>query len=73
MVSQAERIYNHLQEHGFITNAQSNEIYGFRHLPAIIRDIKKKYGVEIETKNITGCNRFGDRVWWKKYILKEGA
>lgn len=71
MVTQAERVYNHLQLWGFITNAQSNEIYGFRHLPAIIRDIKKQYHVEFDEEWMTGCNRFGDKVRWKKYILKQ--
>lgn len=72
MVSQAERIYNHLQVFGFITNAQANEMYGIRHLPSVIRDIKKKYDVEFEpNERVTGCNRFGEKVWWEKYKLKQ--
>ena len=71
MVSQAERVYNHLLWHGSITNAQANEMYGIRHLPSVIRDIKKKYNVEFENERQTGCNRFGEKVWWDKYILKQ--
>lgn len=71
MVLQAERIYNHLQVFGFITNEQAHAMYGFRHLPAIIRDIKEKYGTEFEEEWMTGCNRYGDTVRWKKYILKK--
>lgn len=40
MVTQAERVYNHLQVWGSITNAQAHEMYGIRHLPSVIRDIK---------------------------------
>jgi hypothetical protein len=45
-------------------------MYGFRHLPAIIRDIKEQYRVQFDEEWLTGCNRFGDKVRWKKYILK---
>ena len=72
MVSQAERVYNHLQVFGFITNAQAHEMYGIRHLPSVIRDIKKKYNIEFEpNERVTGVNRFGEKVWWDKYILKK--
>jgi hypothetical protein len=72
MVSQAERVYNHLQIFGSITNAQAHEMYGIRHLPSVIRDIKEKFNAEFEpNERITGCNRFGEKVWWEKYILKK--
>lgn len=72
MVSQAERVYNHLQVFGFITNAQAHEMYGIRHLPSVIRDIKKKYNVEFEeNERVTGVNRFGEKVWWDIYRLKK--
>lgn len=70
MVSQAERVYNHLLWRGSITNAEAHEQYGIRHLPSVIRDIKEKYKVEFDKERLTGCNRFGDKVWWEKYILK---
>lgn len=72
MVSQAERVYNHLQIFGSITNAQAHEMYGIRHLPSVIRDIKKKYNTEFEpNERVKGCNRFGEPVWWEKYKLKQ--
>lgn len=72
MVSQAERVYNHLQIFGSITNAQAHEMYGIRHLPSVIRDIKEKFNAEFEpNQRITGCNQFGEKVWWEKYILKK--
>lgn len=71
MTTQVERVYNHLLVFGFITNAQANEMYGIRHLPGVIRDIKKKYNAEFENERVTGCNRFGEKVWWDKYKLKQ--
>ena len=35
------RVYQHLQTKRTITNAQAHNLYGIRHLPAVIRDIKK--------------------------------
>ncbi|MBQ1769095.1 MAG: hypothetical protein IIZ99_00125 [Turicibacter sp.] len=71
MTSQAERVYNHLLIFGSITNAQAHENYGIRHLPSVIRDIKLKFNVDFDKERLTGCNRFGDKVWWEKYILKQ--
>ena len=72
MVTQAERVYNHLQVFGSITNAQAHEMYGIRHLPSVIRDIKEKYKAEFApNERITGVNRFGEPTWWDKYILKQ--
>lgn len=71
MTTQAERVYNHLLVFGFITNAQAHEMYGIRHLPSVIRDIKEKYEAEFDKEKVTGCNRFGEKVWWEKYILKK--
>ncbi len=72
MTTQAERVYNHLLIFGSITNAQAHEMYGIRYLPSVIRDVKQKYNAEFEpNERVTGCNRFGEKVWWEKYILKK--
>lgn len=71
MTSQSERIYTHLRIFGTITNAQAHNDYGIRHLPSVIRDIKKKYGVEITTKWETGTNRFNEKCRWEVYSLNE--
>lgn len=70
MTTQAERVYNHLLIFGYITNAQANEMYGIRHLPGVIRDIKEQYHAKFDKERMTGCNRFGEKVWWEKYILR---
>lgn len=71
MTSQSERIYTHLQIFGTITNKQAHDDYGIRHLPSVIRDIKKKYNVEIFTKWESGKNRFNENCRWEVYSLYE--
>ena len=71
MTTQAKRIYNHLIKEGTITNAQAHNLYGIRHLPAVIRDIKKIYNIMIFDWPAKGKNRFGEKVWWKVYSLNE--
>jgi hypothetical protein len=72
--SQADRVLWHLQTYGRITNLQCHELYGIRHCPSVIRDLRKKfikqgneYAIINETKK--GCNRFGDAVTWDDYVL----
>lgn len=69
MATQARMVYKHLKEKGTITNAQANNLYGIRHLPAIIRDIKKHFCVEIFDWWQSGRNRYGENCRWKVYSL----
>lgn len=76
--TQAERVLNHLYEHGSITNMQCHLLYGIRHCPSVIRDAKKKLLLEnslyeIDTKPAKGCNRYGEKTNWVVYFLKEKA
>jgi hypothetical protein len=72
-MTQAEIVLNHLMEHGRITNMQCHLLYGIRHAPSVIRDIKKKLQIEdiyeITTEAKAGCNRYGDKTNWVDYIL----
>lgn len=72
-MSQAERVFAHLKVFGAITNAQAHDSYGIRHLPAVIRDIKKFYDVEITDHWEDGENRFKEKCRWKVYELKHTA
>lgn len=71
MTSQSERIYTHLQAFGTITNAQAHNDYGIRHLPSVIRDIKKLYNIPIYDWWEKGVNRFNEKCQWKVYSLYE--
>lgn len=73
-LTQTERVFNHLMEHGEITNMQCHLLYGIRHCPSVIRDIKKtlldKNSVyEIDTKPAKGCDRYGNKSNWVVYFL----
>ena len=73
-ITQSDIVFWHLQKYGRITNLQCHELYGIRHCPSVIRDLKKKlvqqgceYEIICERKK--GCSRFGAKTWWKDYIL----
>lgn len=71
-MSQHARILAHLKIYKTITNKQAHDIYGIRHLPAVIRDIKKHNpDLVITTRNDKGENRFKEKCWWKIYELQE--
>lgn len=67
-MSQEDRILLHLINNGKISNAECNEIYGFRHLPSVIRYLRKR-GIKITSEQRNGDNRFGGRVYWVDYTL----
>lgn len=72
--SQADRVLWHLQTYGRITNLQCHDLYGIRHCPSVIRDLRKKFLKENSKYSIInekkkGCNRFGEPVWWDDYVL----
>lgn len=70
-MSQVERVYAHLQIRGNITNAEAHNLYGIRHLPSVIRDIKKKYNVNITDEWKDGKNRYSEKCRWKVYKIEQ--
>ncbi len=72
-MTQEERVFTHLQIWGTITNAQAHEDYGIRHLPSVIRDIKKNREVVIDEEWAEGINRFNEKCRWKIYKLDRTA
>lgn len=69
-LNQREVILLHLIENGSITNKECNELYGYRHLPAIIRDLKEEWGAEFETIQQKQLNRFKQKTEYVEYHLK---
>jgi len=67
-MSQEDRILLHLINNGKISNKECNEIYGFRHLPSVIRYLRKR-GIKITSEPRNGDNRFGGKVYWVDYTL----
>lgn len=70
-MSQIERVYAHLQLRGSITNAEAHNLYGIRHLPSVIRGIKKKYGVSFADEWKDGKNRYSEKCHWKVYKIEQ--
>ena len=67
-MSQEDRILLHLIHNGKISNKECNEIYGFRHLPSVIRYLRKR-GIKITSEPKNGENRFGQAAYWVDYTL----
>ena len=63
-MSQEDVILLHLIKHGKISNKECNNIYGFTHLPSVIRYLRK-----IVNDPHYGKNRFGGNVYWVDYVL----
>lgn len=72
-MSQIDIVEHHLMETGQITNMEAHDLYGIRHLPSVIKDLKDRlmekriYYIDFEDK--TGVNRFGNTVRFRVYKL----
>lgn len=63
----------HLQEYGSITSWEAIQQYGATRLSAIIFNLRHKYNLIIENEQIDFTNRFGNKAYYVKYILKENG
>lgn len=75
--TQAQMIFWHLQKFGKITNQQAHEIYGIRHCPSVIRDLRdmfkdKQAPYRITNVTIDGYDRWGKKTTYDEYTLEEG-
>lgn len=68
-MTQKDRILEHLQKYGAITSWESFELYGDTRLSDKIYKLKKD-NYEFDEEWITKINRYGAKVTFKKYILK---
>ena len=57
-------------EFGSITTKQAFEDLGCSRLSEYIRRLRTRMTIDDEI--ITGINRYGEKVFWKKYYIKEG-
>lgn len=68
---QCDRVLRYLQTQGSITRAQAMADIGVANLPAVIDDLRHKVGVDIQTNIVKGTNRYGEKITYAKYTLKE--
>lgn len=70
MMSQCNRVLQHLQIHGSITPLEAMQEYGIMRLGARIYDLKKM-GYSINSSRETGENRYGESISYARYSLAE--
>lgn len=73
--TQAQMLFWHLQQFNTITNQQAHEIYGIRHCPSVIRDLRdmfrdKNAPYRIINVTINGYNRWGKKTNYDEYTLE---
>lgn len=66
-----QRVLNYIQEFGSITTRQAFIDLGCTRLSEYIRRLRVNYQIDDEIE--TGINRYGEKVHWKKYFLREGG
>ena len=74
--TQAQMIFWHLQHFKSITNQQAHDIYGIRHCPSVIRDLRDMFRerqapYRITNVSIDGVNRWGKKTTYDEYTLEE--
>ena len=72
---QKQRVLAWLTNYGSITPYDALREFGIMRLAAIIfelRDPNGEYGLNIETEMKSSTNRFGEKVHYANYVLKDG-
>ena len=68
--SQCDRILAYISDFGSITTRDAFLDLGVARLASRIHDLKKR-GFEIESTSESALNRYGERVHYKRYTIKE--
>lgn len=69
-MTKVEKVLEHLQSGKTISSMEAFELYGATRLSAIIFDLKER-GHDIETVMVDGHDRYGAKVRFARYRLKE--
>jgi hypothetical protein len=70
MVSVKNRVLEYIQRFGSINTFQAFMDLGCTRLSEYIRQLRLKYNVQDEW--MEGINRFGEKIKYKNYFIKEG-
>lgn len=65
-----ERVLNYMLEFGSITTKQAFEDLGCTRLSEYIRQLRIDMNIDDEV--LTGVNRYGEKVFWKRYFIRKG-
>lgn len=69
-MTQNDRIMNHLNEHGSITQLEAMTEYGIYRLASRISDLRKE-GIKIKRTMVKGKNRYGESTCFAQYRLED--
>ena len=69
-MNKTKAIMYHLQQNGSITSWEAIKEYGDTRLSAIIYNLRYKYNVNIINEQINFTDRFGNKSYFVKYVLK---
>lgn len=69
-MNQCDRILKYMNDFGSITTLQAFNDLGCTRLASRITDLRQK-GIEIKSEYVSGKNRYGEKVSYKKYSLNE--
>ncbi len=68
-MSQCERIVQYINQHGSISTLEAFTDLGCTRLASRITDLKKQ-GYNIKSEYTEGKNRYGEKVYFKKYSFE---
>lgn len=68
-ITQCKRIVQYCKDFGSITTLQAFQDLGVTRLASRINDLKNQ-GYAIESEFVSGKNRYGEAVSYKKYMIK---
>ena len=67
--TQAQRVLNYIKDFGSITRVQAMADLGIANLPAVIDNLRHRYGHDIKTLEIESHNRYGQKITYAKYVF----
>lgn len=70
-MNKTKAIMLHLQEKGSITSWEAIKEYGATRLSSIIYNLRYKYNMNIINEQIDFTDRFGNKSYFVKYVLKD--
>ena len=69
-MKQTDKLLDYMQRYSTITTMQAFMDLGCTRLASRIHDLRRA-GYAIDAKTVTGINRFGEKVSYKSYSLRE--
>lgn len=70
-MNKTKAIMLHLQQYGSITSWEAIKEYGATRLSAIIYNLRYKYSMNIINEKIDFTDRYGNKSYFVKYVLKD--